>query len=311
MANIEYVERAKGYVIKHPNTGIGVDIKLDDAAYGGGTQVLFDIWYNETTSGTLVAEAHIHGQFYTNESAIDSRHGVVQNTNRLIDVYAYHDENHVNHIWIPKIGANDFPALRVEAYRRTGSDSLPMAPALITQSVLSAAPSGTLVKIRDQNSNFVVPVTTEWRDTGCLNWDGKKIWTRVYDFEDLNHDIHAPTVDSLVSTYTGPVNINEIVKLCRSWGFWSEFSWGGMRQYTFPMGCYLQFLDGINSSSGIPMQSLIGTAAIGIENNGGTPIPLFQIRLQIGDTQAYYVKYLWCKCYVEATTADDLIPDAL
>jgi hypothetical protein len=319
IANLEYVERAKGYVIKHHNTGIGVDIKLDAAAYGGGTQVLFDIWYNETASGALVAEARIHGQFYTNESAIDSRHGMVQNTNRPIDVYAYHDENHVNHIWIPKIGANDFPALRVEAYRRTGSDGLPMAPALIAQSVLSAAPSG-MVKISDKSpsgggtpSTPVTPATTEWRDTGRLNWDGKKIWTRAYDYLHPVYDIHEPTVDAVVSTYPGPTNINEIVKLGGSWGFGSEFDWGGVRTYTLPMGYYLEFLEGINSSSGIPMRRLIGTAGLGIEDNSGgyNPTHLFQIHLQIGDTQAYHVKGLWCKCYVEVTTNNDLIPDAL
>jgi hypothetical protein len=79
------------------------------------------------------------------------------------------------------------------------------------------------------------------------------------------------------------------------------------------MGYYLHFLDGINSSSGIPMRGLIGTAAMGIEDNSGgyNPIPLFQIKLQIADTQAYRVKGLWCKCYVEVTTTDDQIPDAL
>jgi hypothetical protein len=148
-ANIEYVERAKGYVIKHPNTGQGIDIKLDNATYAAGTEVLFDIWYNETTGGTLVAEARVHGQFYTNETAIDTRHGMVQHTNIPVAVYVYQDESHVNHIWIPKIGASNFPSVRVEAYKRAASDSMHFIPALITQSVLSAAPSGTLVKIND------------------------------------------------------------------------------------------------------------------------------------------------------------------
>jgi hypothetical protein len=146
------VERAKGYVIKHPSTGRGIDIKLDNAAYDAGTEVLFDIWYNETIAGVPVAEARIHGQFYASGTTIDSRNGMVQDANRPIDVFAYQDDNHVNHIWIPKTSASNYPSLRLEAYRRSASDGMPFVPVLTAQSVLSVAPVppyDSMVKIKD------------------------------------------------------------------------------------------------------------------------------------------------------------------
>jgi hypothetical protein len=152
----------------------------------------------------------------------------------------------------------------------------------------------------------ILPVTGEWKDTGRINWDGKKIWTRLYQESHPGTSGYSGGVDHPILIYT-PTNVHEIVKTIGSWGFTSEFQWGGTPSFIFPIGQYIEYLEGWNTSSGIPMRRICSAAAI--MQIQGVPYQM-EVRLQIGDTQDYIVTNLWCKCCIEITTIDNMFPNS-
>jgi hypothetical protein len=124
--------------------GILVDLGAEVA---GGAEVLFDILYNETQSGNLMRQAHIHGQFYGD---MGIRTGMVQNGNVSVPVYIFKGTvegigNTRSYIWIPNSVAAYFPSVKVEAWSKMGTglfDS--MSPTITTP---ATAPVETLVEI--------------------------------------------------------------------------------------------------------------------------------------------------------------------
>jgi hypothetical protein len=104
-----------------------------------------------------------------------------------------------------------------------------------------------------------------------------------------------------------PTNVHEIVKTGGSWGFTSEFRWGGSPTFKFPIGQYIECLEQWNTSSGIPMRRICSAAAI--MEIQGVPYQM-SVRFQIADTQDYMIADVWYKCYIEITTVDDMPPNA-
>jgi hypothetical protein len=129
------------------HAGILVDMGMD---VPGGTEILFDILYNETQSGFLKRQSHIHGHFY---GGLDIRTGMVQNGNVPVPVFAFRGTEegtgNINiYMWIPSSNTDYFPSAKVEAWYQTVSGfSFNKFPATI--STLAAEPAETMIEITD------------------------------------------------------------------------------------------------------------------------------------------------------------------
>jgi hypothetical protein len=142
IATVEYVDRAGSLTnfLKLTNTSVGVNIKKNDSTLINGTEIIFDLLYNETASGSLVTEAIIHGQLYISANGNDSRHGFVANTNRNINIYFYKDSDGCHNLYISKEGANDFPSIRAQVYGGLSNGLFKPLPLVIT--AVTTAPTG-------------------------------------------------------------------------------------------------------------------------------------------------------------------------
>jgi hypothetical protein len=124
--------------------GILVDLGAEVA---GGMEVLFDILYNETQSGYLKRQAHIHGQFYGD---MGIRTGMVQNGNIKVPVYAFKGTaegvgSTNTFLWIPNSATAYFPSAKVEAWTRLGTGLFEVLQAGV--STLADTPIEMLVEI--------------------------------------------------------------------------------------------------------------------------------------------------------------------
>jgi hypothetical protein len=148
LATLEYVERAAGILnfLKLTNSGVGVNIKIDDDTLTNGTEIIFDLLYNETASGTLVTEAIIHGQIYIGANGDDTRHGFVSNSNRNINIYFYKDSDGCHNLYISRTGANYFPSIKAAVYGAIGTELFKPLPLVIT--AVTTTPTG-MTKIND------------------------------------------------------------------------------------------------------------------------------------------------------------------
>jgi hypothetical protein len=129
--------------------GILIDL---GSAVAGGNEILFDLLYNETQSGNLIRQAHIHGQLY---GGVDNRHGMVQNGNINVPVFAFKGTEEGigtlnTYLWIPSSDITYFPSLKADVWSKSSTgifDSLP-----VTISTLSASPRESLVEIAQISS---------------------------------------------------------------------------------------------------------------------------------------------------------------
>jgi hypothetical protein len=129
-------EKSRLSPYKGANNQAGILIDLG-AEVAGAAEILFDILYNETESGNLKRQAHIHGQFYGD---MGSRTGMVQNGNVSVPVYIFKSTpegigNTHNYMWIPSSVTSYFPSAKVEAWARVGAglfDALPVEVSTLT-----------------------------------------------------------------------------------------------------------------------------------------------------------------------------------
>ncbi|MDR0557935.1 MAG: hypothetical protein LBG43_08750 [Treponema sp.] len=132
--------------------GILIDLGTETA---GGAEILFDILYNETSSGNLVRQARIHGQFYGD---MGIRTGMVQNANAIVPVYAFKGTaegigNTRHYLWIPNSNTAYYPSAKAAAWARTGTGLFDTMA--VTVSTLAAAPVETLVPIADATAGGI------------------------------------------------------------------------------------------------------------------------------------------------------------
>jgi hypothetical protein len=131
---------------KGANNQAGMLVNLG-AATASGEEIIFEMLYNETQSGNLVRQAHIHGQLY---GSIDSRHGMVQNGNTPVQVYAFKGTEEGigstnTYLWIPNSNTAYFPSVRAEAWSKSSAGPFDKLP--VTVSTIPAVPVEALTEI--------------------------------------------------------------------------------------------------------------------------------------------------------------------
>jgi hypothetical protein len=159
---------------KGVNNAAGILIDLGETTVNG-QEIIFNIIYNETNSGSLVRQAAIHGQVYGGNG---NRTGMVQNGNTPVSVFYFQGTveevgNTRSYLWIPSSNTAYWPSAMAEAW--FGQSSGDMKKMTVSVSTLAEAPAEALVEIANNAEGYS---TTEVKT--CSKWiDGKWIYKKT------------------------------------------------------------------------------------------------------------------------------------